>query len=164
VSWTNPRTWVLGEMVTETLLNTHLRDNMLFLKSNPQIASTTLGSQVLSGVNGTVTAIYMPTVVIPADVGAIYYEAWAAQLNTAAHQSSSDNHCQAVIYDTASGQQAIASVQVVGASPAVGAPLYLRSADLAYAGTTRAVQLYVTGVNCEGQLQAPMTLRVMRAY
>ena len=37
MSWTNPRTWVLGEMVTETLLNTHLRDNMIFLKSNPQI-------------------------------------------------------------------------------------------------------------------------------
>jgi len=29
MSWTAPRTWVTGELVTATLMNTHLRDNLL---------------------------------------------------------------------------------------------------------------------------------------
>lgn len=29
MAWTAPRTWVTGEIVTASLLNTHLRDNML---------------------------------------------------------------------------------------------------------------------------------------
>lgn len=29
MAWTNPRTWVSGEVVTAALLNTHLRDNLL---------------------------------------------------------------------------------------------------------------------------------------
>lgn len=31
MAWTTPRTWVAAEVVTETLLNTHLRDNLNFL-------------------------------------------------------------------------------------------------------------------------------------
>src|SRR5690349_11167290 len=31
-SWTAPRTWVALETVTASLLNTHLRDNLLYLK------------------------------------------------------------------------------------------------------------------------------------
>ena len=31
VSWTSPRTWVAGENPTAATLNTHLRDNVLFL-------------------------------------------------------------------------------------------------------------------------------------
>lgn len=33
VIWTTPRTWVTGELVTAALLNTHLRDNMDYLKA-----------------------------------------------------------------------------------------------------------------------------------
>lgn len=33
MSWTNPRTWVKGELVTADLLNAHLRDNLLALKT-----------------------------------------------------------------------------------------------------------------------------------
>jgi hypothetical protein len=29
MAWTSPRTWIAGETLTATLLNTHLRDNML---------------------------------------------------------------------------------------------------------------------------------------
>lgn len=42
MGWTTPRTWVSGEVVTDTLLNTHLRDNLNALY--PLICS-----QVLSG-------------------------------------------------------------------------------------------------------------------
>lgn len=31
MSWTAPRTWVAGETVTASLINTHLRDNLLAL-------------------------------------------------------------------------------------------------------------------------------------
>lgn len=34
MSWTAPRTWVTGETLTSTLLNTHLRDNMIALRSS----------------------------------------------------------------------------------------------------------------------------------
>lgn len=33
MAWTNPRTWVSGEVLTAALLNTHLRDNLLALGS-----------------------------------------------------------------------------------------------------------------------------------
>lgn len=32
-AWTAPRTWVVGELVTAALLNTHLRDNLDWLKT-----------------------------------------------------------------------------------------------------------------------------------
>lgn len=32
MAWTTPRTWVASEVVTAALLNTHLRDNLRFLK------------------------------------------------------------------------------------------------------------------------------------
>lgn len=32
-AWTSPRTWVDGEVLTASLLNTHLRDNLDYLKS-----------------------------------------------------------------------------------------------------------------------------------
>ena len=35
MAWTTPRTWVASELVTATLLNTHLRDNLVALKNPP---------------------------------------------------------------------------------------------------------------------------------
>lgn len=33
MSWTTPRTWVAGENVTATIMNTHVRDNLIDLDS-----------------------------------------------------------------------------------------------------------------------------------
>lgn len=33
MAWTSPRTWVTGETVTASLLNTHVRDNLSFLRT-----------------------------------------------------------------------------------------------------------------------------------
>lgn len=38
--WTAPRTWAAGEVVTAALLNTHLRDNLDWLKSPAAIHAT----------------------------------------------------------------------------------------------------------------------------
>jgi hypothetical protein len=35
MGWTTPRTWVVGELVTKTMLDTHLRDNLMALKDPP---------------------------------------------------------------------------------------------------------------------------------
>lgn len=42
MAWTAPRTWIAGELVTASLLNTHLRDNLNALKAPPttQVAAT----------------------------------------------------------------------------------------------------------------------------
>lgn len=42
-TWTTPRTWAVGELVTAALMNTHLRDNLDFLKT-PIAAYSALGS------------------------------------------------------------------------------------------------------------------------
>ena len=34
MAWTAPRTWTAGELVTHTLLNTHLKNNMLILDTH----------------------------------------------------------------------------------------------------------------------------------
>lgn len=36
MAWTAPRTWVVNELITAALLNTHLRDNLLALKTPQQ--------------------------------------------------------------------------------------------------------------------------------
>lgn len=38
MAWTSPRTWVPGEKVLASLLNAHLRDNLLHLKEPPTAA------------------------------------------------------------------------------------------------------------------------------
>lgn len=35
MAWTNPRSWSTNELLTASLLNTHLRDNLLALKNPP---------------------------------------------------------------------------------------------------------------------------------
>ena len=39
MSWTTPRTWIAGEVVTASLFNAQIRDNSLVLASVPQVAS-----------------------------------------------------------------------------------------------------------------------------
>lgn len=57
MAYTTPRTWVTGELVTDTLLNTHLRDNLLtafpggmeWQSYTPTTAGLTLGNGTLVG-------------------------------------------------------------------------------------------------------------------
>lgn len=58
--WTAPKTWAVGELVTASLLNTHLRDNLDFLKSPPvaqyvgnQASDYTTTSTSFTNVDGT---------------------------------------------------------------------------------------------------------------
>ena len=40
MTWTYPKTWVTGELVTAATLNTHVRDNLAHLKNNLKVTST----------------------------------------------------------------------------------------------------------------------------
>lgn len=54
MAWTAPRTWVSGEVVTAAIMNTHIRDNELYLFI--QSGTVSLGSVVNGGTaSGTVT-------------------------------------------------------------------------------------------------------------
>lgn len=55
MAWTDPRTWVTGELVTAALLNTHLRDNLKAI-GDPWTAYTPTCSWTVG--NGTLTGRY----------------------------------------------------------------------------------------------------------
>ena len=45
MAWTAPRTWVVGELVTAAIMNTHIRDNQIYLKSQTDLINTVTFSQ-----------------------------------------------------------------------------------------------------------------------
>lgn len=61
MAWTSPRTWISGEVVTKAIMDTHVRDNLLYLYGlatagftayTPTLTNWSLG-------NGTMTASYI---------------------------------------------------------------------------------------------------------
>ncbi len=48
-SWTSPRTWVTGELVTASIMNTHIRDNLN--ETSPALVTTEGDILVASGAN-----------------------------------------------------------------------------------------------------------------
>ena len=59
MAWVAPRTWIVNEVVTAAELNTHIRDNELYLKSQTDLilgpvtrTSTGIGTSGLADVNG----------------------------------------------------------------------------------------------------------------
>jgi hypothetical protein len=75
MSWTAPRVWVHGELVTAALKNVHIRDNVLVLKTNiddegaPRVQRSAFGFSAGQG-NGAVTGAFVEltsyAVIIPA--------------------------------------------------------------------------------------------------
>src|SRR4051812_49056204 len=58
MAWTPPRTWIAGEVVTESLLNTHLRDNLLALAPVTPATWTAWTPTVLGGATTLTEARY----------------------------------------------------------------------------------------------------------
>jgi len=170
MAWTNPRTWITNEFVTSAILNTHVRDNMLFLKSNPLIAVTTATTnQDATGTQA--TAIALNNIAIPADVGAVYVEAWALSvgyLNPPGGGNFFSWSFEIVMTSTVLHSYS-GSVYASSNTDANGAyPYYARSTDQDWAGSTRSVSLRITGTNCTARASAsgasPIKLRIVRAY
>ena len=57
MAWTAPRTWVTSEIVTSTIMNTHVRDNLLAINSIPACRAHASGAGTIP--NGTWTSIGM---------------------------------------------------------------------------------------------------------
>lgn len=165
--WTDPPTFTYDQLVDETDLNTYLRDNLLWLKSDPLISWTSATSPVYSGLDGDVVVLTLGSLLIPADTGAVYCEAWAYQLNTASHTSYSTNSAAAYI-SVDSTTIAQGNVVVGGISPSIGAPLYLRSREYNWSGLTKTIYLRLAGTNCSAQIQGtaalPIVLRIVRSF
>jgi hypothetical protein len=164
--WTEPpRTWVYNELVDETDLNTHIRDQLIYLKSNPVIAETT----VTSGQTGDMTVATLAGIAIPADVGKVYVECWAISFGARSPTANPSSAYVSVGETTAgviiSGEHQDANF---GASYSSVAPFYARSRDLAWANSTRTVTLSMSGSNCsawmQGSAASPIVLRIVRSY
>ena len=80
MAWTNPRTFVAGEYVTAGDLNTHVRDNLAFLKERVQA-----GTVAITPVANTPT-----TVVVTFPVRSVWRRRWlpAQPRRTSARRSS----------------------------------------------------------------------------
>lgn len=48
MAWTTPRTWVTAEVVTAAQLNTHVRDNLNFLRAMHGVQATNSGTQSIA--------------------------------------------------------------------------------------------------------------------
>ena len=181
MSWTAPRTWVYNELVDETDMNTHVRDQFIFLKSNPLISETTLAATNQYVTNGAMTVLTLSSVAIPSDVGAVYVEAWGHW--SAGLQGDGHNNAAIYISDTTAGEVCRNHMYDYSFSAFYRGdnyrvlPFRLRSQDLAWAGTTRTVTLNFWANNWtihavtkqqQGSGQntwaQPIVLRIVRSY
>ena len=59
MAWTTPRTWVVGELVTASMMNTHIRDNLNYLYSAANACRVSNSNQTIA--NTTHTALTFST-------------------------------------------------------------------------------------------------------
>lgn len=164
MSWTTPRTYVTGELVTATILNTHLRDNMLWLKSDPLIGQNVIAK----GDTTPYTGLTIGATAIPADVGAVYVEAWG---HVWATSHDGHNNLRVILEETTAGE--LMAWTTYGWYSIPSGPFYLRTGDLSWAGTTRQVAVAVggdvsAGFNTTGtsgqSATSEVRIRLMRSY
>lgn len=173
MAWTSPRTWAVSEFVTAALLNTHVRDNLLFLKSDPLIGSAT-GTTTTESVAGagSTTVLTISSLAIPSDVGAVYVEAWAPAFGYSTPSTTGWYQCR--IEEATAGILGRGGVtsgldqRINSATSAGYHPLYMRTADLSWAGSTRTITLKIESSSCAARMVAqtdsPITMRVVRSY
>lgn len=65
-AWTPPRTWVTSELVTASLLNQHLRDNLLYLKDQLDDTTVRVYVDTTSRSNGTTVETDLGSYAVPA--------------------------------------------------------------------------------------------------
>ncbi len=157
------------------MLNTHVRDNLLFLKSDPVIARAlpaALGDigadsrgTSYTAVTNSVTAL--SSIAIPADIGACYVELWSHKGftfigppgggNSFSYELGVSEASAGSLINAASGAQSSTHEGIMAPGG------YWRTDDLTWAGTTRTITITVVAVNCLGILYQP-TIRIMRSY
>lgn len=76
MAWTVPRTWIPGELVTASMLNIHLRDNLNILKTNIANDGSLVGAQLVllkagSGTNAAAGATNVDTIAMGSGLTAL---------------------------------------------------------------------------------------------
>ncbi len=108
MAWTSPRTWVTGELVTASLLNTHVRDNLSYLKNAPTFDGnvTVSGTLTVSSAGGNVALLGSANTFSVAGgqnftaTGADQHEFKAAQAQVLRMQDTSGNSPYLAGYDS----------------------------------------------------------------
>ena len=118
------------------------------------------------------TALTISGLAIPADVGAVYVEAWAAAWGYTTLGTT--GWAQVRIQDSVAGMLRRGGVgggldqRFAGGQPGSFHPLNIRTDDYAWAGTTRTLTLVIEASACNARLVAntdnPIVMRVMRSY
>lgn len=94
MSWTDPITWVFRQVLSATLLNQQIRDNMDYLKS-PPLEVAELGSSNQTGISTTWVKVTNSDLTITLPVNGVLEFAWRI---TFAH-SVANNHVAIDIFD-----------------------------------------------------------------
>jgi len=150
-------------LVTKSILDTHIRDNLLFLKSDPVISETT----VTTTTTGAVTVATLSGIAIPADVGAVYVEAWAISFGITS-ASGNPSAATATLSETTAGTVGTSTYQNSDFGTDAWGPFYMRSRDQSWANSTRTVTLTMTQslgtARLEASTASPIVLRIVRSY
>jgi hypothetical protein len=176
--WTTPRTWTVSEVVTAAIMNTHVRDNLNYIysyfKTTDPVLSQVTRAEGSANIQGTV--LTTGSISVPSDWGAVYVEAWGAYIMQP--YSAGWNDFSWSLSETTAGDLTKFTGRDYyyrGNGPVYGdyahGPFYLRSKNLAWAGTSRTVNLNFTGYalamttswNGYGANHEAV-LRVVRAY
>jgi hypothetical protein len=166
--------------VTAPQLNAELRDNLNYLKTNPVLAEATIAANTDNvPVTGAETVVLSTgAVAIPADVGAVYLEAWGHWLV----QNYGAGHVNWGIRLAEAGAGVLSAAHYYDYSYAItlghnaNGPFYLRSQDYNWAGTSKTAQIRVYASNITAMLLThgiggvgldsvyPIVLRMVRSY
>lgn len=123
MAWTTPRTWVTGELVTASLLNTHVRDNLNYTKEigyakevTGTLSFTNTGFADLDALTGTSTNAMQVSIsttdtaivglsanIYNAQAGAITVASWRISGATTANSSDAN----ALYYESSSSNDQI---------------------------------------------------------
>ena len=103
MAWTAPRTWTTGEVVTASIMNTHVRDNQLAIKSwidtitfNDVTGSRAIDGTVYQNTSGKIKLVAINIRVPTGSIAGI-------ELFTDSGASPSTKICEVGSYNTSSG-------------------------------------------------------------
>jgi hypothetical protein len=82
MAWNNPKTWADNELVTATLLNQQLRDNLAFLKQPSQLVATSTGT----GSNNTSAWVNIASQILTVNLNAAVRMAFYGTISVASNE------------------------------------------------------------------------------
>lgn len=164
MTWTTPRDWTDNEVVSAALLNTHVRDNLDYLKSDPVIAQA-VNTGYTDTANQQNVLVVSVSATIPSDIGACFVEVWS-HYGYGMTSSLATGHNLSGVYVSDGSTVIIDGRKEDLVSYGVQA-YYARSDDLSWAGLSKTVSVYIDGYNYVGGANArmgPTVIRIVRSY